>query len=185
MKRVNCRYTFFDNLDGTGIMPGRPYLEKVSRLIASTLQYANHYGTYAPAELAAIADAHGPEQLAERMQNAYLALYEEDNRLLACGCMDLKDDGGIVKLLHVAEERQGQGIGGWLLDLFEEKVRYLDGRRIYAVTLNFPHAVRFYEERGYEVAGPEKYQIGNVKLPALLLKKDLASKENSEAGLAA
>ena len=105
-------------------------------------------------------------------------LYEEGDRILACGCFGLLPLTNQRYHLHwfaVASAYHGQGIGQKLEAAITVRIRLMGGIKIYADTSNRGFHVRarkFYENCGYRQCSviPDYYGDGDDKI---LYTKDL------------
>lgn len=93
------------------------------------------------------------------------------------------DHSGYVRAIGVAEEAQGQGVGGRLMDAVEEEI-FRQGPNVFLLVAAFnAGAQRFYERRGYRPIGeiPDFVRTG---ITEILFRKTLGAitPGNSEGG---
>ncbi len=94
------------------------------------------------------------EQMAGDDTTVFIA--REDGQALACGALRRHPDGiGEVKRMYTIPARQGQGIGGRILDRIEAHARRGGLTRLVLETGHVHHdAYRVYERGGFTRCGP-------------------------------
>lgn len=95
------------------------------------------------------------EQMADEDTTVWVAR-DEDGRAVACGALRRHGDGvGEVKRMYTIPARQGEGIGGRILDRIESLAREEGLQRLVLETGHAHHAAyHVYERGGFTRCGP-------------------------------
>jgi GNAT superfamily N-acetyltransferase len=84
------------------------------------------------------------------------------------GVIDIRD-GSHIRLFFVRRDYQGKGVGGRLLQLAVERLRW-ENPGLDAVTVNSsPYAIPIYQRMGFEATQPEQVKNGIRHTPMTLL----------------
>jgi putative acetyltransferase len=94
------------------------------------------------------------EDMADANTTVFVA--REDGDAIACGALRLHGDGiGEVKRMYTMPSRQGEGIGGQILERIEARAREEGLTRLVLETGHVHHAAyRVYERGGFTRCGP-------------------------------
>jgi len=107
-----------------------------------------------------------PETMAERARLFYIAVHETEGRIAGLGGIDLNE----IRLLFVAPENRGRGIGRQLLQHLEEMAPRALFRNIFVYAT--PGAAGFYQAHGYAPGGEHVFRVGRHDLHTLFMSKN-------------
>jgi ribosomal protein S18 acetylase RimI-like enzyme len=105
-------------------------------------------------------------------QDRHYWLAKKDGKAVGYLCaVKKKNNQGIIKLIHVLPDYQGNGIGG---ALFCQALNWLKGRKVFLQVAkdNFV-AIKFYKKFGFSLFGRgEPIKIGDKKIATIKMVKD-------------
>jgi GNAT superfamily N-acetyltransferase len=111
--------------------------------------------------------AETPQTMAERARLFYVAVLESDGSVSGLGGLDLNE----IRILCVAPERQGRGLGRRLLRHLEGMVPpFLFKETFVYASLS---AAGFYQLHGYQPRGEHLFHIGGRELRTMFMAKGL------------
>ncbi|MBI4471647.1 MAG: GNAT family N-acetyltransferase [Acidobacteria bacterium] len=107
------------------------------------------------------------ESIAERARLYYLAVWEKDDCVVGLAGLDMNE----IRLLFVAPDHQGQGIGRELLQYLESMVPPAMFSDIFVYSTLA--AERFYRAHGYQSRGEQVFDIHGQPLRTIFMVKRL------------
>lgn len=109
------------------------------------------------------------EQLAAEDSDVHLALFDEDEGVVACLVLVGLEDGRVkMRQVAVREDRQGQGVGRQLVRAAETEAK---GEGFLTIVLHAREtAVPFYRALGYSIEGEPFEEVG---IPHFAMSKEL------------
>ncbi len=109
--------------------------------------------------------AESPEGMVERAGLIYLAVYDSNGSILGIGGLELNE----VRLLYVAPEHRGEGIGKALLDHLASMVPPTPFADIFVYST--PSAVGFYRTLGFRENGEFVFDFGGEPLTTVFMTR--------------
>lgn len=109
--------------------------------------------------------------------NAHLLIVKENNQIIACICIEKKNENGYIGYFAVHPDYQGQGLGKRLLSKAEGFARdtLQVSTLIMAVVSQRTELIEYYERRGYKRTGevldyPVHLNVGTPKFNDLTIE---------------
>ncbi len=136
--------------------------EACFELLCACLRLDPHYSATLREKLLR---AESPERMRERAGIFYLAVCESNSEVVGFGGLDLNE----IRLLYVAPEHQGKGIGGALLDHLASMVPPALFADIFVYS-TFT-AVEFYHRRGFVSRGEYSFDVGGEPLTTVFMTR--------------
>ena len=97
------------------------------------------------------------EEVKEYLLNpsAHLLIVRDENRIIACICVEVRDNRGFIGYFAVHPECQGDGLGKAVLSKAEEFAKNIlkVSKYIMVVVSQRPELIEYYERRGYSRTG--------------------------------
>ncbi len=112
-----------------------------------------------------LSQAESPEGMVERAGLFYLAVYDFNGSILGVGGVELNE----IRLLYVAPEHRGEGIGKALLDHLASMVPSTPFADIFVYST--PSAVGFYRAHGFRENGEFVFDFGGEPLTTVFMTR--------------
>ena len=133
------------------------------RLLQDYPRLSGRDASYPPALRPKSAAVKRPESMTERAELFYIAVCEEESRILGFAGLDLNE----IRLLYVGPDSRRRGIGRLLLEHIKAMVPGGPVSEIFVYST--VGAAGFYKSCGFKDKGPFVFDLGDESLPTIFM----------------
>ncbi len=124
---------------------------------------------YPPKIRSRLCEAESPRTMTDRAALFYIAVYEEDGRVVGFAGLDLNE----IRLLYVDPAQRRRGIGRSLFGHLRAMVPGAMFREMFVYST--PGAVAFYESCGFRNKGPFVFDSAGLSIPTVFMSLPVSS----------